>query len=348
MPKSIKVGMITHIEGAHKDAYFSSLAGTEEVEEVVLADPEGKTVDMARKALGKKLKEVYKEAGEMLRKEQPQMALVSVAADIAPPLIDTALEAGCHVFAEKPSCVRAEDFAKLVHKAQQKHRHLMLALANRIHPAAIEARRLVQEGQLGKVYGVEVHIIADQTRLKREDYRKQWFCKKAKAGGGHLIWLGIHWIDLALHITGLKVEQVAAFTGVVGGQPIDVEDSAAVTLRLSNGSFGTVTSGYYLDKGYHMHIQVWGEHGWLRMDGREDNSLEWYSTKDAKDAKPQRYTAPKGDRGYLPFVRAGVRASAGLEQAPITGEECLHVLRTIFASYRAAESGQVQKVGAKG
>src|SRR5438034_5710814 len=104
--KSIKVGMITHIEGAHKDAYFSSLAAAEEVDEVVLADPEGKTVDMARKLLGKKLKEVYKEPGAMLRKEQPAMALVTVQADIAPPLIDAALEAGCHVFAEKPSCVR--------------------------------------------------------------------------------------------------------------------------------------------------------------------------------------------------------------------------------------------------
>lgn len=345
--KAIKVGMITHLEGAHKDAYFSSLAAAEEVEEVVLADPEGKTVEMARKALGKKLKEVYKETGEMLRKEQPAMALVSVQADLAPPIIDTVLEAGIHVFAEKPSCVRPEDFEKLVQKAQRKHRHLMLALANRIHPAAVEARRLVQEGKLGKIYGVEVHIIADQSRLKREDYRKQWFCHKAKAGGGHLIWLGIHWIDLALYITGLKVEQVAAFTGVVGGQPIDVEDAAAVTLRFNNGSFGTVTSGYYLDKGYHMHVQVWGEHGWLRLEGREDNALDWYSTKDAKEAKVQKYEAPKGPRGYPPFVRAAVRASAGLEAAPISPGECLHVLKTIFASYRAADAGKVQKVEGK-
>src|SRR5207248_6975460 len=139
--------------------------------------------------------------------------------------------AGCHVFAEKPSCVRAEDFEPLVRKAQRKHRHLMLALANRLHPCVAEARRLLRDGRLGKVYGAEVHLVADQTRLTRESYRKEWFCSKARAGGGHLIWLGIHWLDLALYLTGLKVEQVTGFTGVVGGQPLDVEDSAALALR---------------------------------------------------------------------------------------------------------------------
>lgn len=344
MPKSIKVGVITHAGGAHLDAYFGSLASIEEAEAVALADPDGTTVAQAKKLLGDKLKETFKDRGEMLKKFQPQMALVSMEAAQSPPAIDDALEAGCHVFAEKPSCVKADDFAKLVVKAQRKHRHLMLALANRLHAPVREARRLVQDGKLGKIYGVEIHLVADQTRLTREAYRKAWFINKAKAGGGHLIWLGIHWLDLALLITGLKVREVAGFAGVVGGQPIDVEDSAAVALRFDNGVFGTMTSGYYLDKGYHSHLQIWGEHGWMKLAAIEDQPLEWYSTKDVKEPKVQRFEYPRGQRGYLPFVRAAVRASAGLEVAPITGEECLHVLKTIFAFYQAAQTGRVQTV----
>ena len=273
------------------------------------------------------------------------MVLVSMEAALAPPAINGALEAGCHVLSEKPGCVRATDFEPLVRKAQRKHRHLMLALANRFHEAVHQARRLVKDGKLGKVYGMEVHLVADQTRLTREAYRKQWVCSKARAGGGNLIWLGIHWLDLALHVTGLKVRQVAGFAGLVGGQPIDVEDSAAVALRFDNGSFGTMTAGYYLDKGYDSHLQVWGEHGWLRLALIEDTPLEWYSTKEAKPAV-RRFEYPKGERGYQPFVRAAVRASAGLEPAPITPEECLHVLRTVFAFYQAAPSGRVQDVRA--
>src|SRR5262249_43569067 len=160
-------------------------------------------------------------------------------------------------------------------------------------------------------------------------YRKAWYSIRKRAGGGHLIWLGIHWLDLALRITGLRVEQVAGFAGVVGGQPIDVEDSAAVALRFNNRIFGTMTSGHYLDKGYQSHLQLWGEHGWLRLALIEETPLEWYSTRDPKKTGVQRFSYPRGERNYTPFVRACVRAAAGLEEAPITGEEGLHVLQTI-------------------
>jgi predicted dehydrogenase len=344
MVKTIKVGVLTSAEGAHLDAYFRGLADTEEASAVVLADAGGGTAALAEKLLGAKLKAAYKDASQMLHKEQPGMALVSLEAAAAPPVIDLALEAGCHVLCEKPSCVRSADFRPLVRKAEQKHRHLMLALANRLHAPVREGRRLIAEGKLGKLYGVEVHIVADQTRLKREAYRKQWYCSKARAGGGHLIWLGIHWLDLALYMTGLRVKQVAGFAGVVGGQPIDVEDSAAAALRFDRSCFGTLTSGYYLDKGYQTHVQVWGEHGWLRLASAEEEPLEWYSTRDAKDAKVQRFEYPRGGRGYTPFVRAAVRASAGLEEAPVLPAECLHVLETIFAFYEAARTGQTQNV----
>jgi hypothetical protein len=93
MPKAIKVGVITNAQGAHLSDYFGSLAKTEEVDSVALADPSGETVAAARKALGDKLKDTYKDAGEKLRQAQPHMALVSLEAALAPPMIDAALEA---------------------------------------------------------------------------------------------------------------------------------------------------------------------------------------------------------------------------------------------------------------
>jgi UDP-N-acetyl-2-amino-2-deoxyglucuronate dehydrogenase len=344
MPKTIKVGVITQEDGAHLPDYFSALAKTEEAETVALADPSGKSVEIARTLLRGKLHEVFKDPAELLRRFDPGMVVVSLEAAAAPPVINAALDAGCHVFAEKPSCTRAEDFEKLTRKAEMKHRHLMLALANRPHPPVREARRLIQAGKLGKIYGVEVHLVTDQTRLKGEEYRKKWFCSKARAGGGQLIWVGIHWLDMALYITGLKIKQVAGFAGLVGGQPIDIEDSAALSFRFDNGSFGTMTAGYYLDKGYQSHVQIWGEHGWIKLAAVEEEPMEWYSSKDGKNAKVERFEFPKGERGYLNFLRSAVRASAGLEDAPITGAEGLHVLKSIFAFYEAAKTGRAQMV----
>jgi len=293
MTKSIKVAVLTDATGAHLGAYFSALAATDEAGSVVLGDPSGKATDAAARVLGKKLGKVYRSRDELLKAERPAMAVVTLEAAKAPPVIDAALDAGCHVFAEKPACTRVKDFARLVRKADGKHRLLMLALANRTNPEIQTARQLIRKGQIGKVYGIDMHIIADQTRLTRTSYHSSWFAKKDRAGGGHLAWLGIHWLDLGLYLTGTRVRQVTGFAGNVGGQPIEVEDSAAVALKLDNGTFATLTSGYYLDRGYHSHIKIWGSLGWVHLEPMKDVPLTWASWKTGAPEGIQSYTGPK-------------------------------------------------------
>lgn len=337
----IQVGVITSAEGAHVDLYFTALAETPEVDSVVLADPSGKTVSEARKTLGGKLTATYDSFEAMFERERPLLVLVSLEARVAPPAIEAALNAGCHVLAEKPACVRIEDFARLAALAEKKQRLLMLALANRLNPEVQEARRLIQEGKIGRIYGLEMHLIADQTRLTRPAYHESWFARKERAGGGHLIWLGIHWLDLAMFLTGTRIAAVSGFQALVGGQPLDVEDSAALTFQFENGTLGTLTSGYYLDRGYHSHLKIWGSRGWLQIEKHGGTPLAWYSQD---EPKPQvhRLEAIDGPSGYSPFVRACVRAAAGLEEPPLTTRESLRALETVFAGYRAAETGQRQ------
>lgn len=343
--KACAVGVMTHKGGAHLSHYFTSLAQAEEVTSVVLSDPSGHSVPDARTKLGKKLTGVFQDPAVLLREAKPRMALVTMEAVASPPLIEAALDAGCHVFAEKPACVRVDDFARLVQKADDRGVYLMLALANRLHPAIQEARRLVRAGAIGKIFGLESHLIADQTRLTRDSYHKSWFAQKARAGGGHLIWLGIHWLDLATYVTGSKIREVSAFTANVGGQPIDIEDSAAVTMRFDNGTLGTHTSGYYLDRGYHEHIRIWGSAGWMELDLLAAVPLRWCSARSERASQVQEFNAPEGPTGYPPFVRAAVRACAGLQPPPITADESLDALKNVFAAYESAQSGRTQRVG---
>ncbi len=339
----ITVAVLTNVGGAHLDAYLAGLAVTEGVDAVVVADPSGASEASARKTLGAKLKSFEKDHAKALADHQPAMALVTMEAVQAPPVIKAALEANCHVLAEKPSCVRAEDFEPLVTLADMKHRHLSLALANRLLGTVQAAKKLIHAGQIGKIYGCELHIVADQTRLKSPAYHQSWFADRARSGGGHLMWLGIHWIDLVMFMTESKIVEAAGFTGIVGGQPLKAEDSAAMALRFDNGSFGTITSGYYLDRGYHSHIKIWGSHGWVQLDPHGGEPLQWYSTK---DTPPQikKHEGPAEQGSYTPLVRACVRAAQGLEPPTLTGAESLHALKTVFACYRAAETGRSQKV----
>jgi predicted dehydrogenase len=339
-PKQITVGLVTHGGAAHVGAYLDALARAESCGKVALADADGRWNAEARRVLGDKLAGEHRDVREMLARHRPAMALVTMEARLAPPVIAQALEAGCHVLAEKPACVRAEDFAPLARLADSKHRHLMLALANRINPEIVAARKMIADGAIGKVYGLEMHLVADQTRLTRPAFHEQWLASKERAGGGHLSWLGIHWLDLAMHVTGSSIVKVAGFTANVGGQPLDVEDSAAAALLFDNGSLGTITSGYYLDKGYHSHLKIWGSAGWLHLEPMQPVPLRWSTTTGEQAGKVQEFTGSKDPRGYGPFVLQAIEACRTTSDPPIGTSDSLRAVNTVFAIYRAAATGQ--------
>lgn len=339
----IQVGVISQTDGPHLVAYLEALRDIAEVDSVVLAVDDNAIALQARSLLGDKLLTTYGSCEQLLKNHQPDLVIVCLEARAAPQAVMDALERGCHVFAEKPACVRVEDFRVMAQLAERKQRHLMLALANRLNEEVTAARDLVIQGKIGRIYGIEMHLVADQTRLTRSAYRDSWYAFKDRAGGGHLIWLGIHWLDLAMYLTGSSISKVNAMITNIGGQPIEVEDSAVLSLQFDNGALGTFTSGYYLDSGYHSHIKIWGSGGWLEIQSHGGVPLQWYSQTEP-GSKTQSLKTTGSSKGYTPLVRACVQAISGEQEPPLTTRDSLRVIETVFAGYRAAEKGCVQSI----
>jgi predicted dehydrogenase len=338
--KTIAVALLTNAAGPHLTLYLEGLAKTVEISRVHLSDPDGRVEAQARKFLGEKLGDSFRSPQDLFARHKPALALVTLEAALAPAAIRASLAAGCHVLAEKPACTRLADFEALVRQAGEAKRSLVLALANRLDPVIQEMRRIVQSGEIGKIYGMDLQIVADQTRLTNPAYHKTWTAQKARAGGGHLIWLGIHWLDLAMWISGSRIREVSAFTTNIGGQPIDTEDSAVVALRFDNGALGTLTSGYYLDRGYHSLLKIWGSDGWISLQRHTHKPpMEWYSK-----GEQHRYEGPLEPSGYTPFVRSIARAAAGLDRWPLDTQDSLYALKTVFSAYRSAGDGKREQV----
>lgn len=342
----MKVAVLTHAGGAHLSAYFSALAESKDCDEVVIADPDNHATDEAKRLLGEKLTRSYTEYADLLEKESPELCMVTMEARLAPPVIEAALESGSHVFAEKPGCVTLQQFEKLATLAESKHLHLMLAFANRANPESLVARKMIQQGRIGKVYSIDMHIVADQMRLTNPNYHGTWYADKTRAGGGHLIWLGIHWLDLAMFLTDTAIVGASGAIANVGGQPISAEDSAVATLHFSNGMLGTLNSGYYLDTGYQTQIRIWGSKGWLNLDSTRAVKMTWYENTGPKAKQLQILESPIEPRGYSPFVAQAVTAISRNTAPPITTQESLNALRTVFGIYEAAETGKLVQTGA--
>ena len=257
-----------------------------------------------------------------------------------------ALEAGSHVITEKPGCARLEDFEPLAPLARTQDRELMLAMHTRMSQAIQKARELIRQGYLGKPYSATMDWIADQTRLTRPEFHGLWVASKAKAGGGKLIYHGIHYLDVLQYLIEDRIDRISALCENVGGQPIDVEDAAVVAFRMRGGLVGTLNAGYYLDRSKQNQIRLWGSKGWMHLELTSGEPLKWYSTH--PDASRGGQLFPYQDDSshrYRTLIHAAVDFARGLAPPPMTAEECLHLMRVVFAAYRSAETGRTQDLG---
>lgn len=146
-----------------------------------------------------------------------------------------ALESGAAVFCQKPLARSADETRRVVNAARAANRLLGVDLSYRFTSGMQRIRQLVANGELGDVYAVNL--------VFHNAYGpdKPWFYDPALSGGGCIIDLGIHLVDLALWALDFPSARVAASRLFSRGRRLTdtvsaVEDFASVQLELSSGA----------------------------------------------------------------------------------------------------------------
>lgn len=349
-----RVAFITVADGPHTGNYLSTLPLMDGIDEVAVCDLQGGALfDRARDVLGERMGKTYTDVAACLADGPYLFALISLDNQAVVPAIRASLEAGLHVFTEKTGGRSYAEFAPQERYAREHGLHIGMAYLNRFRPSVLDARKVIADGAIGRLYGFYVQSIATHARGRSPE--TNWTFSKELAGGGYLIWLGCHYLDLLRYVTSSEVTRVAAMTGVVSGLPLEVEDAAGMTLQLDDGAIGTANFGYYLDSGKphggkQSAITVWGELGWVRMYPGEDNELplEIYSTHPDYSAVPYRsvsYGHRTVGKAYgsalgLDFMNMFVDACRGTSSPPIDAGDAGAVLRILDATYESAATGR--------
>jgi UDP-N-acetyl-2-amino-2-deoxyglucuronate dehydrogenase len=337
----------------HQDAYLNTLPLMDGVDRVHVCDLAGGALfGEAQQRLGALLGNTYTDPDECIAAGPYTFVIVSLDNRAANPIVMKALAAGNHVFAEKTAARSYAEFVPLERYAREHGLHLGMGYLNRARPSVIDARQLIAEGAIGRIYGFQVLSVATQSHLR--DPENNWTFSREKAGGGHLIWLGCHYIDLLRFVSGQEVSRVSTITGVPSGLDLEVEEGAALSMALDSGALGTANFGYYLDGksplgGHQSGLTFWGEMGWLRMRPGEDDEvpLEIYSHHPRYAAVPYRtihYTHASVPKAYgsawgLDFMNQFLSACRDGSEPPLTASDAGAVLRVIDAAYESAESG---------
>jgi predicted dehydrogenase len=152
-----------------------------------------------------------------------------------------ALEAGLHVLCEKPMALTVTEAKKMLEARDRTGKKLMIRFNFRFTPPSQFLKRYVDEGHLGQIYYAKTRWL----RARGIPKLGGWFGQRRLSGGGPLIDLGVHRLDLALWFMGYPkaVAVSAACYDLLGARlaeeqqaAYDVEDMAVAMVRLENGT----------------------------------------------------------------------------------------------------------------
>ena len=142
-----------------------------------------------------------------------------------------ALEAGKHVLIEKPLAITSADAQKVVAAAERTGKTLMVAMNNRYRPDIQALRPFATNGELGNVFLVRGAWLNKKMRWVRPTWRH----RKATAGGGAMMDLGVQTLDLAMwYLNFPKATSLMAW--MHPGEGMEVEDTAGIIVRLEDGA----------------------------------------------------------------------------------------------------------------
>jgi predicted dehydrogenase len=274
---------------------------------------------------------------QLLEDPRVEAVVISVPNDAHAEFAERALLAGKHVAVEKPMATtgaRAEDLVRL---AQE--RGLVLAALHdfRADPAHWAARELVRRGELGEVY------FARTVWVRRDNAPGSWYRDRARSGGGVLLDLGTHRLDLALWTLGFpEVREVTAATSrrLLQRRPEggDVEDTAVGMLHLAGGAVLTVETSFlgHLPRAENVLLEIRGTRAAVRVTNIGDSYRDYLLTL-LRDGRTRYVHPAEAAPGQAPSMYADFATAVRTGGRPLCpGREAAVVAGVIDRMYAAA------------
>jgi len=309
---------------------MEAMRATGEAECVAICDPNPESVASAQEIAPEA--QAVNSLEEILACEIDGIAIATPSALHAEECI-RAFGAGAAVFCQKPLGRNAEEVEAVLNAARRADRLLGVDLSYR-HTAAMQAiRDRVRNGDLGEVFA------ADLTFHNAYGPQSGWFWDPTLSGGGCLIDLGVHLVDLALWVLGFPDVVDARGTLLRDGRPVradEVENYATGELTLANGTNVRIACSWNLNAGQDAVIDAtfYGTDAAARMANR-DGSFFDFSAELMRGRDRETLLEPPDDWGGRAAAE-WVRKLAAGERFSGTTEGLLETARVLDRLYAGA------------
>lgn len=323
----------------------------EEVELVAVCDVNQERAEKVAKEYG--IPSVYSDYKELLLRDDIDLIDICTPNLYHSEISIAALNAGKHVFCEKPDAVNPEEAQKMADAAKANGKIMMAMRNNRFTPAARYLKRYIGEGNMGEIYTGRCGWI----RRRGIPGKGGWFTTKELSGGGPLIDLGVHFIDLAMWLMGnpkpvsvsgctytkfandeISDSLHSSFGEKKSDGTFDVEDLAIGFIRFENGTS----------------LQI--EFSWASNIGEEMNFVDLRGTRagfSLKNNVLQIFSEAAGQlTNITPVIKGNGAAPHGEHlkhfidcvqkraEPIILPEHGVDMIKILSAIYKSAESGK--------
>lgn len=256
MAKTYRIAIIG-CGGIANGKHMPSLSKLKNIEMVAFCDIVPERAAAASEKYGAEGAKTYSDYTELLKDGSIDIVHVCTPNDSHAEIAIAALEAGKHVMCEKPMAKTAADAARMVETAKRTGKKLTIGYNNRFRPDSMHLKKLCEQGDLGEIYFAKAHAI-------RRRAVPTWgvFLDEEKQGGGPLIDIGTHALDLTLwmmdnykpkvvlgtsyHKLSHK-ENAANAWGPWDPKKFTVEDSAFGMIVMENGATISLESSWALN-----------------------------------------------------------------------------------------------------
>ena len=196
-----------------------------------------------------------------------------------------AIAAGKHVYCEKPLALNAAEAREIVRVAEKAGVSVGMTFNYRFVPAITRARQMIADGALGEIYNFRAEYF--HTGYQDPQRPLGWRMKQELSGGGALVDMGSHLIDLVRHLLGELHSVRAVMKTYIKQRPVErgsrtlgdvtVDDAAWLEVRLAGGGFGTIeVSRFATGSLDDLNLEIYGSKGALRFSLMDANWLYWF------------------------------------------------------------------------
>ncbi len=344
----LKVGIIG--TGSISEAHIAAYIKNSNVELYAFCDLDEERLNYMAEKYG--IKHTFTDMNEMLLLKELDAVSVCTWNSAHAACTIAALNAGKHVLCEKPMSVSEEDAKTMKEAADRNNKLLMIGFVRRYGNDCKILKEFIDTDYLGEIY------YAKATYLRRKGNPGGWFGDKSRSGGGPLIDLGVHVIDLVryllgnpkpISVYGATFHKLADRKNIRGkkfyrsasareNDICDVEDLASAMIRFDNGAVLSIEASFSLNiKNDEGKIELFGTKGGAKLNPELEiyNEIHDYLSNITLDAE----TALNFDGLFENEINHFVSCLTDGTPCISPAQDGIDIMKILDAIYESAKTG---------